>query len=269
MLLWKRKGVGGRSMHTITNTATGDSSGMTGPGAGQSAETPYALSNPTRLLDPSILLVEDDLQLGRITKELLDDDYRVHWAVDGKDARTQLRTESYDAMVLDRRLPDMDGLDLVRSLRREGVTIPVLMLTALGSTEDIVAGLDGGANDYLTKPFRFEELDARIRVMIRGFQARQQYMHIGGWEFREQSESMESPGGDIVPLTSAEVALISVMCKSPEHVFSRHELLAAAFRPDAVESTVDAYVSYIRQKTIKDLIITVRGRGYMLGNPQE
>ncbi|MBT1180306.1 response regulator transcription factor [Bifidobacterium vespertilionis] len=227
------------------------------------------IDDPTRLLKAKILLIEDDERLGAITKELLDDDYRVTWVTDGSAGRSELATGSYDAAIIDRRLPDMDGLELVRMLRARGVSLPVLMLTALSSVEDIVAGLDDGANDYVTKPFQFAELDARLRVLLRGSTANQRSYAIGDWTFLAESEEVERFDGTRIRLTAAESALLRVLCASPEHVFSRQELLAAAFHPDDVLGTIDTYVSYIRQKTTKGLIITVRGRGYRIGAPEE
>lgn len=230
---------------------------------------PLAVTNPAKLMQAAVLLIEDDKRLGQITAELLDDDYRVEWALDGHSARRKMDGTNYDAAIVDRHLPDMDGLDLVRGIRALGISTPMLMLTALSGTDDIVEGLDGGANDYLTKPFRFEELDARLRAMLRGYQAQRHSYLIGDWIFFEAIETVESPTRERKQLTSAETALLTVMADNPSHVFTRSELLRAAFRPDAGESTVDAYVSYIRQKTCKDIILTVRGRGYALGHPEE
>lgn len=227
------------------------------------------LTNAMRLLKPRVLLIEDDERLGAITKELLDDDYRVTWVTDGAAGRAELTGGSYDAAIIDRRLPDMDGLEIVRMLRARGVSLPVLMLTALSSVEDIVTGLDDGANDYVTKPFQFKELDARLRVLLRGSTANQKSYPIGDWTFLAESEEIERFDGTRVRLTAAESALLRVLCASPDHVFSRQELLSAAFHPDDVLGTIDTYVSYIRQKTTKDLIVTVRGRGYRIGSPEE
>ncbi len=232
-------------------------------------DLPLAVTNPAKLMQAAVLLIEDDKRLGQIIAELLDDNYRVEWALDGHSAQKKMDETNYDAAIVDRHLPDMDGLDLVRGIRALGITTPMLMLTALSSTADIVEGLDGGANDYLTKPFRFEELDARLRTMLRGYRAQQHSYLIGDWIFFEAIETVENPVGERKRLTSSETALLKVMSDNPAHVFTRSELLRAAFRPDAGESTVDAYVSYIRQKTCKELILTVRGRGYILGHPEE
>jgi DNA-binding response OmpR family regulator len=230
-------------------------------------EPPFATTDPLKLTQPAILLIEDDQRLGQITKELLDDNYRVRWVIDGREAQRDLEAHQVDAIIVDRRLPDMDGLDLVRGLRARGIGTPVLILTALSTTEDIVEGLDGGANDYLTKPFRFEELDARLRVLLRGRHVHRHSYAIGDWMLFETIETIEDPEGNRISLTAAETTLLSVMCDNPAHVFSRDELLNAAFRPDAGGNTIDTYVSYIRQKTTRDLILTIRGRGYTLGRP--
>lgn len=229
----------------------------------------YASSDPIKLLQPSLLLIEDDPQMGGILMELLEDDYRAHWVTTGKAAIHEFGMNPYDAVIVDRRLPDMDGLDFVRSARREGITVPMLMLTALSSTEEIVSGLDAGANDYLSKPFRFEELNARIRSLLRGYQAQQQSHAIGDWTFKEHRGLIESPSGISIQLSPAEASLLKALCINPDRVFTRKELLMAAFSRDAGEGTIDTYVSYIRQKTVKGLIMTVRGKGYCLGNPME
>ncbi|MFT8593183.1 MAG: response regulator transcription factor [Bifidobacterium sp.] len=229
----------------------------------------YAMSDPSKLFQPLVLLIEDDLRMGGILSELLEDDYRVDWVTTAVQAREHLDMDRYDAAIVDRRLPDMDGLDFVRSARRRGITVPMLMLTALASTEDIVSGLDGGANDYLTKPFRFEELNARLRTMLRGYHAEMQSYDIGDWNFQAEKGVVKSPEGLSIQLTPAEVSLLRTMCIDPDRIFTRSELLRAAFRQDAVEGTVDAYVSYIRAKTTRKLIITVRSKGYCLGAPRE
>lgn len=229
----------------------------------------YALSNPEKLLQPYLLLLEDDERLGGIVEQLLEDDYRVDWILSGGQAETAFLNNSYDISIFDRRLPDMDGLQLVRRLRACGVTTPILMLTALGEVDDIVEGLDAGANDYLTKPFSVKELNARLRALLRSGHVDAGDLMIGNWIFRAQGDLLESPQGQAVQLTATESTLLKVMCDSPKHVFSRTELLRTAFRSGATDNTVDTYVSYIRQKTTHDLILTVRGKGYMIGLPKE
>ncbi|PLS30326.1 two-component response regulator [Bifidobacterium margollesii] len=160
-----------------------------------------------RLLLPAIMLIEDDPDLGSMMSEMLDVDYRVDWARTRRQADELMRAEGssgYDALIVDRRLPDGDGLDLIRSLRRAGVTVPALMLTALSTVDDIVEGLDGGANDYLTKPFHITELEARLRALLRGYHAQSANMIIGDWLLKSDAMLIEDPDGRTVPLTDTE-----------------------------------------------------------------
>lgn len=220
-----------------------------------------------RMMLPAVLLVEDDADLGAMTAEMLGADHRVDWARTIVEARTMLRGGHHDALVVDRRLPDGDGLDLVRSLRAAGITTPALMLTALAEVDDIVDGLDSGANDYLTKPFHFAELEARLRALLRGFHAEDRQVPIGDWLLRPAASLIEDPYGHGVELTDAEVRLLLTLAKAPAHVFSRDELLGTVFSHGADAGTVDVYVSYVRAKTTRGIIVTVRGHGYRIGSP--
>ncbi|OZG67535.1 response regulator transcription factor [Bifidobacterium eulemuris] len=234
----------------------------------QNPASALALSDPSRLLLPAVLLIEDDERLGAMTQEMLSEDFQVSWARTGAEARALLSGSHYDALVVDRRLPDMDGLRIVRDLRAAGMTTPALMLTALAEVDDIVAGLDGGANDYLTKPFHFAELQARLHAMLRGFAARTVTIAIGDWMLDTVSSRIEDPDGRGLTLTRAQVALLATLAASPNHVFSREELLREVFDDASEPNTVDVYVSYIRGKTTRSIIETVRGRGYRIGSPE-
>ena len=128
------------------------------------------------------------------------------------------------------------------------------MLTALAQVDDIVEGLDCGVNDYLTKPFRFIELQARLRALLRGL--------------KPHSGIIEDPDGRAVSLTDAEMRLLSVLVAAPDHVFSREELLSQVFSDGSDMGTVDVYVSYLRGKTTRTIIETVRGRGYRIDSPE-
>ncbi|KFI90164.1 two-component response regulator [Bifidobacterium scardovii] len=221
-----------------------------------------------RLLLPAVLLIEDDPNLGAMTQEMLDPDYRVDWAPSAAEAKRLLHDRHYDALIVDRRLPDGDGLDIVRTLRATGLTTPVLVLTALSAVDDIVEGLDGGANDYVTKPFHFMELEARLRALLRGFQAQSASVLIGDWLLKPGSSAIEDPDGRTVPLTDTETKLLATLAAAPDHVFDRDELLSGVFSAGSDIGTVDVYVSYVRGKTVRSIIETVRGRGYRIGQPQ-
>lgn len=224
-------------------------------------------TDPLRMLLPAVLLIEDDPNLCSMTSEMLEPDYRVDCAGTVAAARERLRAGTYDVLVVDRRLPDGDGLDLIRTLRGSGIATPALMLTALSGVDDIVEGLDSGANDYLTKPFHFVELEARLRALLRGFHAQAAGVVIGDWLLKPGSNLIEDPDGRAVSLTDSETKLLATLAASPDHVFSRDELLSQVFSDGADAGTVDVYVSYVRGKTDRAIIDTVRGRGYRIGSP--
>ena len=142
------------------------------------------------------------------------------------------------------------------------------MLTALGQVDDIVEGLACGVNDYLTKPFHFIELQARLCALLRGFNAQTASVMVGDWLLKPHSGIIEDPDGSAVSLTDAETRLLSVLAAAPDHVFSREELLSQVFSDGSDMGTVDAYVSYLRGKTTRTIIETVRGRGYRIGSPE-
>ena len=213
----------------------------------------------------TLLLLEDDPQLGLLVAELLDEAYDVTLVVDGAQALEAARGGSYELLVLDRRVPTIDGLEVVRRLRAQHVTTPVLLLTALGTTADIVDGLDAGADDYLVKPFKLEELLARLRALTRDHSAPEKA--IGGWTYRPGSGEIHSPYTGRIMLTVREDALLTLLAEDPDRVFSRAQILTAVFSTGEAEGTVDAYVHHLRRKTDHDLIETVRGRGYRLGQP--
>ena len=225
------------------------------------------MNDPARLLLPAVLLIEDDPALGAMTREMLDTDYRADWAHSLAEATAMLHHAAYDALIVDRRLPDGDGLDLIRRLRADGATTPAIMLTALADVDDIVDGLDHGANDYLAKPFHIAELDARLRALLRGFRAQSAGLAVGDWLLKPAADLIEDPYGRTIALTDTETRLLATLAASPEHVFTRDELLAHVFSPGSDAGTVDVYVSYLRAKTVRGIIDTIRGRGYRIGTP--
>lgn len=226
-------------------------------------------TDPERLMLPSVLFIEDDPNLGAMTAEMLGVDYRIDWVQTITEAQRRLNEDRYDALVVDRRLPDGDGLDLVRRIRGGGIATPALILTALAEVDDIVDGLDAGANDYLTKPFHFVELEARLRALLRGFHAQVASVMIGDWLLKPESNVIEDPDGRTVPLTDVESELLATLASAPDHVFGREELLRNAFSAGSDIGAVDVYVSYVRGKTTRGIISTVRGRGYRIGSPRD
>ncbi|MFF5623992.1 response regulator transcription factor [Microbacterium sp. NPDC012755] len=213
-----------------------------------------------------LLYVEDEPDIAEIAVEVLSDDFVVDHAADGEAGLRMVLARRYDVIVVDRRLPGMSGIELIRAIRTARLATPVLMLTALGAVDDRVSGLDAGADDYLVKPFDFAELRARLRALIRGRGVGDR-REIGDWLFTPVAQALYSPAGERIPLTSAETELLELLTSSPEHVFSREEILDSVF-PGGAAATVDAYVHYVRRKSTPEIIDTVRARGYRTGTPR-
>ncbi|CAH0177334.1 MULTISPECIES: response regulator transcription factor [Microbacterium] len=214
---------------------------------------------------PRLLLVEDDAQLGPLMAKVLDEVYDVTLTPDGGDALDIAGTHAFDVMVVDRRLPTVDGLTIVETLRRAGASVPMLILTALGTVQDKVRGLDAGANDYLVKPFEFDELFARLRAIRRVGNGEGPFVRIGEWEFYPDSRAVYSPYDGRTILTDRESALLKLFAVNPQRTFTRDDILRAVFSKDDTPGTVDTYVHYLRKKTDPGIVQTVRGRGYRLG----
>ena len=217
---------------------------------------------------PRLLYVEDELEAALISQEVLSDHYQVTHVANAEEALRLALAQPFDVMIFDRRLPGMSGTELVKRIRRAGLSTPVLLLTALGTVEDRVGGLDGGANDYLVKPFDFEELLARLRALLRGFAAQTERREVGDWTFVPSSGLLMGTWGEQVTLTAAESQMLEVLTANPDHVFSREELLSACFPAGQSAGTVESYVHYIRRKADPEIIETIRGRGYRAGHPQ-
>ena len=218
-----------------------------------------------------LLLVEDEPRMADLVRRVL---VAEHHTVDvAPDAVTALGfagTAEYDVLILDRGLPDLDGLELLRLLRDRGVTAPALMLTALGSVEHRVQGLDAGADDYLAKPFAFSELLARIRALARrATPAGDGHLSVGDLELDEERH-VARVGGTAVDLSAREFALLAYLMRNADRVVTRQQILDAVWgaEPDVYSNVVDLYVSYLRRKLGElgraDLIRTVRGVGYSL-----
>ncbi|MBT8159846.1 MULTISPECIES: response regulator transcription factor [Arthrobacter] len=218
---------------------------------------------------PSILLVEDDAALGPLIAELLEDDFSVHLAVNGQDGLHLGLTQVWDAMVIDRGLPLLDGIALVSALRSKGIATPILILTALGATEEKIRGLDAGANDYMSKPFDALELAARLRALTRTYGRPPATLGIGDWEFDAGARSMRSTYGPVVTLTAKEASLLEALASEPERVFTREELISTLFHPTDQPGVIDTYVHHLRRKISKAVIRTVHGLGYQIGEPHD
>ena len=216
-----------------------------------------------------LLLVEDDPDLRRMLAGLLiDEGYAVDEAPDGHRGLHLGLSRSYDLIVLDRRLPAVEGLDLLARLRTRGVTTPVLVLSALGNPSQRVEGLDAGADDYLAKPFDLDELLARLRALRRRHLDTARSLPLGTGRLdldTRQVHRDDMDGGDPVRLSERESALLATLAGRPGQIYPRRELLALVFADAESEVVVDTYVHYLRRKLGKKVVSTVRGRGYQLG----
>jgi two-component system OmpR family response regulator len=223
-----------------------------------------------------ILVVEDQPKMARLIRRgLQEDGFSVDVAAKGEDALWMAGSAPYDAVVLDVMLPGIDGFETCRRLRADSVWAPVLMLTARDSVEDRVAGLDGGADDYLLKPFSFAELSARLRALTRrGDQERPTILRADGLELDPAARSVRRDGVPI-KLSQKEFALLETFMRRPGAVLSRLELLEHAwdYEYENRSNIVDVYVRYLREKIDRpfgcESIETVRGAGYRLRDPAE
>jgi DNA-binding response OmpR family regulator len=219
-----------------------------------------------------VLIVEDELRLARLLRRVLEEErYTVDEAHDGVSGEDMAREGEYDAIVLDVMLPGRSGVAVCQNLRRERVTAPIIMLTARDALEDRVNGLDAGADDYLTKPFAFAELLARLRALTR---RRTAEMLSPRLEFDDLVMDIVrhevTRGGKRIELTPREYALLEYFLRHPGQVLSRTQIIAGVWRYDAylTSNAVDTYVHYLRDKIDKGherkLLHTVRGVGYVL-----
>jgi len=219
---------------------------------------------------PTVLLVEDDHRLAEmVTALLVEEGYRVEVAGGGQAGLHLGLTRHYGVLIIDRGLPVLEGLELLRKLRSNGISTPALVLTARGSLTDRVEGLDAGAEDYLVKPFEVPELLARIRALLRRHTDTAQFLPLGRRRLSLTDRAVlggEGDTGATVALSERECRLLAVLAGSPGQVFTRPQLLARVFdRADTV-GTVDTYVHYLRRKLGRESIETVRGLGYRLGS---
>jgi len=218
-----------------------------------------------------LLIVEDDVKMAALIRRgLVEEGAAVDVARSGEDALWMAAATPYDALVLDVMLPGIDGFETCRRLRGDGVWSPVLLLTARDSVEDRVAGLDGGADDYLTKPFSFAELSARLRALARrGQRERPAVLEVGGLRL-DPATRQAWRDGEAIDLSAKEFALLEAFMRRPGEVLGRLDLLEHAwdYGYENRSNVVDVYVRYLREKVDRPFgvrsIETVRGAGYRL-----
>jgi len=218
-----------------------------------------------------VLLVEDHKPLVRALRQGLEEEgLAVDVALDGEEADFKARSAQYDAIVLDIMLPKKDGLTLLKEWRQEGIKTHVLMLTARGTLEDKVRGLDSGADDYLTKPFALEELLARLRALIRrGHEVKDPVLRVHDLEIDTATRTVKR-GGQAIHLTPREYALLQFLAFHRGRVVSRTMIWEHLYdeHDESTSNVVDVYIRYLRNKIDKGfespLILTRWGEGYLL-----
>jgi two-component system response regulator QseB len=213
-----------------------------------------------------LLLVEDDGELAEMLVDLFAaEGYPTDHASDGQRGLHFGLTRQYRLIVVDRGLPGIDGLDVVARLRQRAVSARILMLTALGGTADVVAGLDAGADDYLAKPFEVTELLARARALSRRAVDDAEVIPLGAGRLHTALRGAYLPNGEFVSLSGREFALIRSLATRPRAVHSRAQLRGHIFHGADSESIVDTYVHYLRRKLGPGIVRTVHGLGYQIG----
>ena len=221
-----------------------------------------------------ILVVEDEHKIANsIKKGLEQDSYAVDLAFTGTDGYDLASTEDYDLIILDLLLPGMDGIKLCKKLREQKIHIPILILTAKGQIDDKVEGLDAGADDYLTKPFAFEELLARVRALTRrptnstGIILKAENLTLNTISFEVKRSDQK------IQLSNKEFALLEYLLRHPNQTLTKNQIISHVWDYDAdiLPNTVEVYIGYLRNKIDKPfaknptLIHTVRGFGYKMG----
>ncbi len=214
-----------------------------------------------------ILIAEDEPHIVRfLVKGLRAQGYATTAAADGDEALRLARSGAFDLMLLDLGLPKLDGLRVLGEMRHAKVPMPVIVVTARGSSQDIVTGLDSGADDYLSKPFRLAELLARVRARLRPVPATEATVLRNGDLVLDLRTRQAQAGSRTVDLSAREFALAEVFLRHPGQVLSREQLLSHVwgYDYDPGSNVVEVYVRYLRNKIGPDRITTIRGAGYRL-----
>lgn len=221
-----------------------------------------------------ILVIEDNPKLAHSLREGLEgQSYSVDVCLLGYEGEERALIEDYDLILLDLMLPDRDGLEVCRNLRRSQVDTPIVVLTALGQTSQKVAGLDAGADDYMTKPFEFEELYARVRALLRRNRASEgDRLKVADLEL-DLHRRRALRDEEAINLSTREFALLEFLMRNPERVLDRITIVEKVWdmRDEPTSNVVDVYISQLRRKIDREfepkLIHTVIGAGYRLGLP--
>jgi len=214
-----------------------------------------------------ILIVEDEHKIANSVKRGFEqENWAADVAFDGEEGYDMASSEDYDVIVLDLMLPKMDGMDVCKKLREEGIHIPILMLTARGALSDKVEGLNSGADDYLVKPFAFEELLARIRALARRpkeakseeLKAKNIVLNTNSFEVKKEGKPIE--------LSRKEFSLLEYLMRNSGKVVSKENIIAHVwdYEADILPNTVEVFIGYLRNKLGGDVIKTVRGFGYKI-----
>ena len=217
-----------------------------------------------------ILIAEDEPGIVRfLEKGLRAQGYATASASEGDLALQLAQTGEFDLMLLDLGLPGRDGFAVLTELRRRRVRLPVIVLTARNGSDDIVAGLDGGADDYMSKPFRLAELLARVRLRLRGEPAREVFVLRAGDLSLDLRTRQAQVDGKLVDLSAREFALAEMLMRHPGQVLSREQLLSHVwgYDYDPCSNVVEVYIRYLRNKIGPERITTLRGAGYRLVQP--
>jgi DNA-binding response OmpR family regulator len=217
-----------------------------------------------------ILIAEDEPGIVRfLEKGLRAEGYVTASASEGDLALQLAQTGEFDLMLLDLGLPGRDGFAILTELRRRRARLPVIVLTARNATDDIVAGLDGGADDYMSKPFRLAELLARVRLRLRAEPAREVFVLRVGDLSLDLRTRQAQVGGKLIDLSAREFALAEMLMRHPGQVLSREQLLSHVwgYDYDPGSNVVEVYIRYLRNKIGPERIATLRGAGYRLVQP--
>lgn len=218
-----------------------------------------------------ILVVEDEKDLNSIIcSKLVKEGYNVDACYDGQAALDYMEAENYDGAIMDIMIPNKDGITVLREMRNAGIQVPVLFLTAKTETQDIVRGLDAGASDYMTKPFEFSELMARLRVMLRTQNPVNENVITSGSLVVDMNNRQAIRDGKVIDLTVREYAILEYLARNRNVVVTREQIRVNIWNidDDVNSNVIDVYIRYLRRKIDDNyeekLIHTIRGVGYKL-----